>query len=262
MKASFVIGFHTARIDNLLQTLRFLESRDANLIHGCELITICQDSVDCLQDHEYGAFKELCDENFAKWQHFNMALDYMQLPKVTNFGVDHAEAEKIILLESDRILPTGYFWRVVEQLKQGLEITTKWMLRLNKPCSDGEILAQTYPATEDHRNMQNQIGKRNMWSGNTAFMKSDFYKAGKMDESYLGYGWADNDMTNTMEAVGVKSVFLEEMELHLWHPSATYGSGDQKKMFLDNGLRFCRKWGQPLPEWFRTELRQHGGMLI
>jgi hypothetical protein len=181
----------------------------------------------------------------------------MQLPKLTNFGVNQASCQKIVVLESDRILPLGYYATILPQMKKGIQITPKMVWKLSHPYSDEEIIESKFEYTEDARTEDNQLGTRNMWSGNTAFMKADFEDAGKMDECYRGYGWADSDMTNTMEAIGVKSIFRPEIELHLWHPAATYGKGNQKQMFLENGLRFCRKWNKPLPEWFRQELTQH-----
>jgi hypothetical protein len=269
MKASFVIGFHTARIENLNQTLRFLKKQ--RVIQECELVLVCQDTCTEL----ICPSKELRGEGWASKQHFNMEVECMQLPVLTNFGVEKASCDKIIVLESDRILPKGYFAEVIDQLEEGIQITTKDMIKFTKHFTDEEIQTGQWKSglwnpsrpdeadvdyKEEHRSNTNEIGLRNMWSGNTAFMKSDFEKAGRMDESYKGYGWADSDMTYAMEAVGVKSVYRYELEFHLWHPPATYGEGDQKQMFIDNGIRFCNKWDKDKPDWFLKEIRDHRAM--
>ena len=257
MKASFIIGFHTKRMDNLAQTLRFLRKNHSDVIKKCELIMVCQDMC-------YKSWPVVAKGEWAKDSLHNLELPCMQLPYVTNFGVNKATSDKIIILESDRILPAGYFESVIDQLEEGIQITTKNMLKLAKETSDEEIVSGIFESKEEHRSDTNEIGLRNMWSGNTAFMKSDFDKSGRMDEAYTGYGWADSDMTYTMENIGVKSIYRDELEYHLWHPSATYGDGDQKQMFIDNGMRICKKWGKSQPDWFRNEIRQHraGRMIL
>lgn len=259
MKASFIIGFHTARIDNVLQTLRFLTQE--SLVNECELLTICQNSLDQLKTSEILQFDEF-SLKFKQARHFDLNLPCMKLSKVTNFGVEKSGCDKLIILESDRILPVGYFQSVITQLEQGMQITTAKMFRLTHPADDFMIDTKQFDYVEELRSPDNHLGQRNMWSGNTAIMKTDFYKAGKMDENYLGYGWADSDMTYATEAAGIKSVYRTEIELHLWHEPATYGQGDQKKMFIDNGLRFCRKWNKPIPEWLRADMVQYREELL
>lgn len=264
MKASFIIGFHTARIDNLAQTLRFLSKWHSDVIKDCELIMVCQDEAKKV-------WPVIPEGQWAKHELFNLNLPCMQLPYVTNFGVAKAQCDKLIILESDRILPAGYFADVIDQLEEGVQITTKNMKKLQAEVADCEIAPEDlqhgnnnedFDFKWEYRSDTNEIGMRNMWSGNTALMKADFYKAGKMDEAYHGYGWADSDMTYAMEAAGVKSVYRDEIELHLWHPPATYGEGDQKQMFIDNGMRFCQKWHKDLPDWFKQEIREHKGVKI
>jgi hypothetical protein len=89
------------------------------------------------------------------------------------------------------------------------------------------------------------------------FWRDDFFEADLMDEGYIGYGWADSDMTNKMNEIGVKSIFRHETELHLWHPSQTYGKTNQKRLFINNGIRYCRKWGIEYPDWFKEEIENH-----
>ena len=247
MSASFIIGFHTARRENLLQTLRFLDRWHFCTIQECELITVCQDKLNF----------DIPSHMWMRHKHFDLDLTEMSLPIVTNFGVEQAEFEKLVILESDRILPAGYFSEILEQLECGVQITTLKMKKLKQECTDELICSGEFDFFDEFRSPENEFGRRNMWSGNTALMKSDFVKAGKMDESYIGYGWADSDMCLTMEKAGVKSVYREEIELHLWHPPLTYGTKDQKKLFINNGLRLCQKWNKPLPQILRQEMAQH-----
>lgn len=261
MRASFVIGFHTARIDNLLQTLRFLLADHKDVFTDSYLSLVCQDNCDDLPPQQLEELESLREQSHRSCI-INLSLPCMQLPYVTNLGMEDAETEKVFILESDRILPAGYFAAVLDELKPGVQITCRNMKKLAKPATDDEIRAGAFEYADEHRSDTNEIGMRNVWSGNTALCKSDFIKAGRMDESYHGYGWADSDMTSAMEAVGVRSVFRDELELHLWHPPATYGEGDQKQMFIDNGLRYCKKWNKGLPDFLRAEIAKRKKVML
>lgn len=252
MKASFIIGFHTARKDNLLQLLRFMDSWHQKTISNCELITVCQDKINF----------EIDSKNWKFHNHFNMNLQEMNLPLITNFAVKKSQCEKIIVLESDRILPKEYFESTIEELKKGIQITTLKMNKLIRPHEDSEIEENTLEFICDDRSESNELGCKNMWSGNTAFMKEDFFNCGMMDEDYIGYGWADNDMCMKMQKTGIKSIFKHDTEIHLWHPKQTYGVEDQKKMFLNNGIRFCKKWDKPFPDIIRKEILNYRRTII
>ena len=93
-------------------------------------------------------------------------------------------------------------------------------------------------------------------------LKQDYLDVGSMDESYVGYGFEDHDMTRKLEQNHIQAIFRPEIELHLYHERLTYGSGDQKKMFLDNGLRYCRKWKLPIPDCLRTEINLYKRKLV
>lgn len=250
MFSSFIIGFHTRRLDNVLQTIRFLELWHKEVVAKSELILICQDRCGNI------------DNSFASSKLFNLEVDNMHLPKLSNFGVEQATSENIVMLESDRILPARYFEDAISILQPNQQVTTKHMLKLRKFVSDDEIIQGNFPFHDEYRSETNELCTRNMWSGNTLFKKADFLRAGKMDEAYIGYGWADHDMTASMEKVGVKSIFRDEIELHLYHEPLTYGNGDQKRFFIDNGLYYCRKWGQSLPNMLRTEISNYSRILI
>lgn len=261
MLSSFVIGYHTARIDNLLQTLRFLVTDHPEVVSESQLVTVCQNTMKTQPQHILDEFHSLL-EKFSQSDHFDMELKEMMLPLVTNHGVDSTKSDKVIILESDRLLPPGYFASVIEEIEPKITITCKNMKKLLKPATDDEIRNDTFEYRDENRTEANQIGVRNMWSGNTAIWKPDFYEAGKMDEAYVGYGWADSDMTNRMEEIGVKSVFRSEIELHLWHPAATYGQADQKKLFIKNGIYFCKKWDVFYPDWLSKDIANYNKVML
>jgi hypothetical protein len=181
----------------------------------------------------------------------------MHLPFLVNTGVKYARYNKLIILESDRILPKNYFEEILQELKLGVMITTKKMNKLTAKATNEEIINGTYDSYCDDRSTNVKLGIKNMWSGNTACMKEDFENVGGIDEFYKGYGWADCDMTLAMEKTGVKSIYKENYtELHLWHEGQTYGEGNQKQMYFDNCLYLCKKWNKSVPVFIKKEMKE------
>lgn len=246
MPLSFIIGFHTNRIANLLQTLRFLEYYHIEVVESSELVLLCQDECDHIPN------------KFRECQHRNLQFKNMHLPKLTNIGAEMAQNDKLVILESDRILPSGYFSQVEKQLRPGLQITTLKMIKLLQDYSDEEIQTAHFAQSKDETRSQIcEVGRRNMWSGNTAITKEDYWRIGGMDEQYTGYGWADNDMTLTTERAGIKSIYRDELEIHLHHANETYGDADQKRLFVNNGLYFCKKWGVDIPLFLKSDMHKY-----
>lgn len=259
--ASFVIGYHTARIENLLQTLHFLIKYHEKDVQESQLIALCQDNTDKLTDNQQSEMSQYVSR-FGSSIRKNMDLPQMMLPKITNFGLNLSKSNKVIVLESDRILPPGYFSSVIDQIEPGIMISTSKMHHLTEPATNQQIEEKTYKFNEEYRSKENEITFRNIWSGNTAIYKKDYYDAGMMDEKYIGYGLADCDMTQRMTKIGVKSLFRDEIELHLWHPQSTYGSGDQRQLFVDNCKRYCSTWKVALPSWARLEVTKDKKMFM
>lgn len=253
---SFVIPFHTARFDNLLQTLRFLIENHYEVVSRSELITVCQDTIEFRENDQTKELFQL-SQSFKIKKHFDMEESEMILARMINCGVRNCLSDKVVVLESDRILPKNYFEIIEQELKPKISITCRDMKKLKSQVSDDEIRQEQFEYNDENRSESNHIGVRNMWSGNTAFWKNDFFEADLMDEGYVGYGWADSDMTNKMNEIGVKSVFRPETELHLWHPSQTYGKTNQKRLFINNGIRYCKKWNAEYPDWFKEEIENN-----
>jgi hypothetical protein len=188
----------------------------------------------------------------------------MQLPHLTNLGMREAKSKKAIILESDRILPMGYFEETIDELELGKQITPIEMIKLEKLVTDDQILNRDYPFHGENRSTVCEIGRRNMWSGNTAIMVEDYWRVGGMDEEYKGYGWADNDMTLTMETNDVESIWknIAAPEIHLWHTSAGYGKIDETTFFIKNGIKFCKKWKKPMPLWLIKKIQDNTNLMV
>ena len=250
MLASFVITFHPRRLDNLFQTIRFLDYWHKKTIQQCELLLMCQDQCGPIES------------SFKQTRLFNMKLPEMSLPIQINAGVNEAKSDLIVLLESDRILAEGYFQKVFDTIQPKEIVTTKKMWRISRMVSDEDIINHQYPSYQECRSKDNELLTRNAFSGNTTFWKEDFIKIGGADESYIGYGWLDHDLTSSMEKNGIQTFWRDELELHLWHEAMTYGEQDQKKLFIQNAIKYCRKWNRPYPTEIVKEIQKQSKAFI
>jgi predicted glycosyltransferase involved in capsule biosynthesis len=246
MLASIVIPFHTKRIDNTTQTIKFLEYYQSDLLSESELILVCQDRCGKI------------DSTFKQTKLINLNFADMWTAKQTNIGVYESCSENICILDSDRILPKGYMKQEFSSLQPKQMITTALIGNLSRTCSDRDILEKDYDISIEERTQNNTILMRNMFSGSPIFKKKDYLDAGGMDENIHGYGWADHDMTARMTRIGVEAIFRDVIELHLFHERKTYDtSSDSKKMFIESGLYYCRTWGLPIPTLLREEISRY-----
>lgn len=245
MLATFLIAFHTRRIDNLTQVVRFLSRNHPDVVKESEVIFLCQDQCGVV------------DNDFATSRMVNLRLVRMEKCKALNHGVHLAQSDKIVVLDSDRILPAGYFSDVLQNLEPGNAVTAKVTHRLKRPFADADIVAGEYDYEYESRSTSNALFSRNLFAGNVALHKTDYWHAGSMDEGYVGYGFEDSDMTMRLSRTGISAIFRPEIELHLYHEGATYGPTDQKKMFLNNGIRYCKNWNLPVPSQLQKEIDQY-----
>jgi hypothetical protein len=229
---SFVIYYHSSRLDNLNQTLRFLRKRE-NL--DAELILVCQDQYE-LQE----------DTGFKTYQ-YNMNMSFYHKAKMCNFGVGKASYDVVALIDSDRILPEGYFSRCLTDIKPRDFISTEALYRLKKEYSDEEIENdENLEKYQDFRSLDNTLFRKNLFAGNTVMFKEDYFKTGGMDESYAGYGFTDTDMTQNILSKGYKAKYLKEKELHLCHSHNIIWDNqkfyDFKIISFTNAIKYCLKW--------------------
>lgn len=250
MLATFLIAFHSRRIDNLSQVVRFLSLHHPDVVAESEIIFLCQDQCGVV------------DNDFLESKMINLKLPYMEKCKALNHGVRLAKSDKLVVLDSDRILPPGYFSDVLRNLKIGTAVTVRRTHRLHFSKGDNDIVSKNFAFNVENRSVSNEPFTRNLFSGNISIHKSDYWRAGGMDENYVGYGFEDNDMAMRIIQAGIIPVFRNEIEFHLFHESITYGSGDQKKMFLINGIRYCKNWDLPIPSQLQKEINDYTRNLI
>lgn len=227
---SFVCYFHSSRIKNLKQTLRLLFKREKSI---GEVILVCNDWT--------GEHFEGCDL-------YNMKMKEYNKPKMCNFGVSKASKDLVALLDSDRILPRGYFDKLNLELKRGQFASCKRMFNITSDCSDEQIETEDFEFAEEERSMTWEVRRKNLFSGNTTFFKKDYLDVGGMDESFVGYGFADNDMTINVVSKGMTPVWSDVVEYHLHHEKSVMEDGglvgfvQYRKTSQSNLNRFLKKW--------------------
>jgi len=242
---SFVIYYHSSRIENLEQTLRFLERREPAL-HDSELVIVCQDESKTITS----AFRT---------KQFNLGLDTYMKPVMCNFGVKKSSHKIIALLDSDRILPHEYFTRNLSMVTSKIMITTRKLYSLNSAYTDIQIDSGQITKHPDYRSTSNKLRMKNMFSGNTMFLRDDYLSCGGMDESFVGYGYADNDMTENMSCHGCRGIYLEEEEIHLHHVKQVQMHGNtmpsRSIISATNAARYLTKWNKkPNRDFYRLSL--------
>jgi hypothetical protein len=228
---SFVFYFHSRRTENLRQSLRLLSRREESI---GEVVLVCNDST---------------DEEFEGCRLYNMGLKNYEKPRMCNFGVSKAKFEVVALLDSDRVLPAGHFGRVESMIGPGKLFSCGRILCLDTSYSDDDIESGRFGYEVEEKSRGWEVRRKNLFSGNTTFMKADYLSAGGMDERFVGYGFADNDMTYNVLHRGMEAVWVEGDELHLHHERETMESGEMvgfdryRETSQRNLCRFLRKWG-------------------
>lgn len=233
---SFAIYFHSSRIENLKQMLRFIFSREKI---KKEVVLVCNDAT---------------EQEFPGCRVINLNLSNYHKAKMCNIAVEQSSNEIVALMDSDRIMPENYFSSVATSLSRGEFVSCPRILKLVRHYSDIEIQENNFEFEEDYRSDGWEIRRKNLFSGNTVFYKKDYFTAGGMDESFLGYGFCDNDMTANIFSKGFLARWERQDELHLYHEKEVMengkmvGSDDFRKTSEKNLHKFVRKW-KPKEYW-------------
>lgn len=233
----------SSRQDNLRQTLRFLVRREPGLVVRAEVVVACQDEIG----------KPECD---FPTKLLNLKLPAFNKPMMVNAAVRAAAGPVVVILDGDRILPAGYFTAALDSHRPGRVSCPRTLYKLDRPYSDEEIEARSFRCVEDFRLPVPTPGRKNAFSGMAVMGRDDYWRAGGMDESLVGYGCSDTDFTMTCLERGIEIVYTEDEELHLWHRvNMSYENFFATN--LKSVCRFCRKWNVPIPDAFKVRIRDH-----
>lgn len=243
-----MIYFHSSRLDQLSQTVRFLERREPDLLAG-ELVLVCQDT--CAR----------INTRFESYQHHDLRMSTYHKSYMCNFGVKIATHNCVAILDSDRILPHGYFTRNMNGLGSRQVVSTIPLYKLRQSYSDEQLEAGSLDIEPDFRSPTNEAWRKNLFCGNTLMRRDDYLSIGGMDENFVGYGFADHDMTRTVMSANFDIRYLQETELHLYHPQEIVWLGghlDQSVFRIVsaiNAIRYYTKWKSLPSEWTKEVFR-------
>jgi hypothetical protein len=206
------------------------------------------------------------DEVFPDW-------DFVQVPRIGgNFcwanmwdaGVETAQHDVILYLDSDRLLPRNYLSLL--HVKDGEFIFTSkhfQMLRYIDFDKCDEFLTRSDSGVfvddsflgafryEPRNRMPVHGPGKNVMSGNTAFTKETYRTLGGVDPWYRGHGaYADTDFHFKAALGGCRFRDLQVPELHLPHDKLEeklpLSEMELWKKGIDNFLYYCQKWSLPL----------------
>ena len=228
---SFVVYAHSSRLANLNQMIRFIEAREKALA-GSEILLVVQDGCPTVNSRLFEVHQ------------FNLQMSSYCKPLMCNLGVGQAKHEIVSLLDSDRILPPGYFHRVCSNLQRRQFVTTKFIRKLSGSHTDQQIQQDCFRSYKtEERSELLRPRMKNLFSGNTTFYKADYLP---MDERYVGYGFADNDASRTVLEAGGEAIYLPETEIHLHHPVSVFIDGVEIRSFkivsAINAMIYAEKW--------------------
>lgn len=185
--------------------------------------------------------------------------------KMWDAGVFSSIHEKIIYLDSDRLLPTNYLSLVDQYLDDDIFMfTSKHFMMVEKLplelCQEilkiediGEILSRNDIIGKlryEPRSGEIIHGPgKNVMSGSTAFTKKTYMKLGGVDHWYCGHGaYADTDFQ--MQACN-SCLFVDTKltELHYFHTKIENDKildvDELKLLSLNNFIYYCYKWNVP-----------------
>jgi hypothetical protein len=176
-------------------------------------------------------------------------------------GVASARYEKVLYLDSDRLLPPSYLEEVVPKIKDGVFVFTTQHFLMTEEMSleqckealvDETLLATTGKLRFDPRFAEPVHGPgKNVMSGSTAFTKTTYWALGGVDPWYRGHGaYADTDFHFTARVGGCRFLDLEVPEIHFIHPKRhgkkALGEMKLRRLGLDNFIYYCLKWNLPM----------------
>ena len=246
MKISFIICLHSSRIKNLFQLLRFLEKREKKL-QGSELVILF---------HDY--FNKEITSSVFDIKKYNLNLQIYNKPFMCNLGVEYSINDKIVILDSDRILPDNYFYNNAVILSENDFFTVEHIQQCEKEENDDSIENNSFNYTEEERSKENKINCKNLFSGNVMFYIKKYKELGGMDETFLGYSFNDNDITQkVLNNSSCNIIYHNQYEVHLYHEKQFFYkeyffTKEEKEVnCVANMLKYCNKWNIEVNERYR-----------
>jgi len=233
-------------------------------------------TLSCLREME---FYDVCQKTIVvdgRIDRLREGWEYVQVPRVADkfcwgrmwdAGVCTAQYEKVLYLDSDRLLPADFLKRVLAAVEDDVFVFTSSHFQMLKEMSiedcklflksmneEGVFLDEKFMGSlrfeARYGDPIHRPGK-NVMSGSTAFTKSTYLRLGGVDHSYCGHGaYADTDFHYAAAVGGCQFVDLQVPELHWPHKkrdgNKALSDVELWQKSLDNFVLYCLKWDLPL----------------
>ena len=233
-------------------------------------------TVACLEDMHYF---EQCQKTLivdGRTDYIPMGFEIINVPrfqkkfswaKMWDAGVYSARYEKIIYLDSDRLLPKSFIEQALEVKDKQFLFTSKHFhmlkdieldkcqrfleLNLGKGVFLDDDFVGQFRYEPRFKNPLLGPGK-NVMSGSVVFTKKTYHESGGVDPWYCGHGaFADTDYHFQTAKQGCEFIDLEIPEIH-YHHLKIDNKGEEldhialARLGLDNFIYYCKKWELPL----------------
>lgn len=176
-------------------------------------------------------------------------------------GVATAKHDKIIYLDSDRLLPAGFLQQMNQSIEDDVFVFTSNHFQLLQ-----DMLVEECVELIEHieqRNTVKMMGKvrfepkfsnpvhgsgKNVMSGCTGFTKKTYYRLNGVDPWYRGHGaFADTDLHFSAKLHKCKFIDLGVLEMHYHHSKLgndgkAFDAVTLRQLSLDNFIYYCIKW--------------------
>ena len=211
-------------------------------------------------------FTEWCPKDWGVVQVPRIGMDFCW-GRMWDAGVGSARFEKLVYLDSDRLLPDNFLDLMAETIQDQRFVSTSkhFMLTgnledpdlqtfLRTPVKEGLIIENPFVSNlkfEPCMMMPVHGPGKNVMSGCTGFTRSTYINLGGMDHWYRGHGaFADTDFHQQAALGGCDFFDLDIPEIHISHSKLEYGHAldpmTLRRMGLDNFIYYCLKWSQPI----------------
>jgi hypothetical protein len=232
------------------------------LLYSNDRINEAKIAIECLNDSKEFAscHKILCCDGKTNFKPNDFQTIEVERPEsgfycwanMWEAAINVAKYEKILYLDSDRILPINGLKQLVDAIDDDCFVFPKKLFSIKEKCDlkmirnvRDDILSYQNLLLADHRVCTSAwaaVRKKNPMSGCVGFTKSGFLKSGGLDKSFQGWGYPDTDFFEKTYRMGFAFKGLEIEELHLHH-NYEVKLREFKLMNLWNGVKFCKKWG-------------------
>ena len=246
MKLSIIILYSTDRKQQLMQTLSCL--RDIDGFSACQTI-LCVDGINNIKED----------------------IEFIEIPRVNGFycwanainlGLERCKYDKVLYIDSDRILPVNFFDLIYEKIDDKRFCFPKYLYQFHYHVSLDvvKLVRDNFPKYQEYvyhdprvyNNPIDAVRRKNPMSGCVAFTKKGYEQSGGFDDTFIGWGFPDIDYFMSTYKQSYEFMPINCNEFHLSHQyvNNNYDIKNNRSLMrlmgLYNGVKFCKKWNLPI----------------